>query len=182
MFGLKLYGELIPYEKTPVSLGIVFNECMSFENNTKVLKAKCAQRLNIIKILSHKSWKLNKKTLVSLYKSLIGSLIDYSAFACVRYAKDLNKTIQAIQNMAVRSIYKIRREAHTPTEELCRISGLELVITRMSDLNSRFFKNAKKTKNPLIQKLVEEYREKFLNKPIPKTLLCDYIDLFHVYL
>jgi len=34
-------------------------------------------RLNIIKILSHKRWKLTKETLKSLYRSLIGFDLNF---------------------------------------------------------------------------------------------------------
>jgi hypothetical protein len=35
------------------------------------------KRLNIIKILSHKRWKLTKETLKSLYSSLIGFWLEF---------------------------------------------------------------------------------------------------------
>ena len=59
-FDLKLFDGLIPYDDKPVSLGITFDECLNFRPHVQKLKDKCASRFNIIRILSHKSWKLEK--------------------------------------------------------------------------------------------------------------------------
>ena len=72
------------------------------------LKERCNSRLNLIKILSNKNWRLDHKTLGSLYKSLIGSILDYN-FPCLNSLSDTNlKKLQTIQNAAVRSILKLR--------------------------------------------------------------------------
>ncbi|RMZ96689.1 hypothetical protein BpHYR1_013479, partial [Brachionus plicatilis] len=56
-------------------------------------------------ILSNKKWSLNQNTLRNLYKSLVGSILDYS-FPCLNSFSENNiKKLQAIQNTAVRSSY-----------------------------------------------------------------------------
>ncbi|RNA06133.1 RNA-directed DNA polymerase from mobile element jockey-like, partial [Brachionus plicatilis] len=63
---------------------------------------------NIIKILSNKKWGLNQNTLGNLYKSLVGSIVNYS-FPCLNSFSENNiKKLQAIQNTAVRSILKLK--------------------------------------------------------------------------
>ena len=79
-FDLRLAGERIPYNPNPKLLGITFDESLCFRKNSEKIKEKCMNRLNIIKILSHKRWKLNTDTLTSLYRSLIGSIIENSFF------------------------------------------------------------------------------------------------------
>ena len=56
------------------------DECLCFNNQVKKIRSKCMERLNIIKILSHSKWQLTTRTLLTLYKTLVGSIIDYSAF------------------------------------------------------------------------------------------------------
>ncbi|RNA37981.1 hypothetical protein BpHYR1_045785, partial [Brachionus plicatilis] len=57
-----------------------------------------------ILILSNKKWGLNQNTLGNLYKSLVGSILDYS-FPCLNSFSENNiKKLQAVQNTAVRSI------------------------------------------------------------------------------
>ena len=71
---LNLKGELIPYNKEPVFLGITFDEYLCFNKHIEQLRKKSRIRINIIKILSH----LNKTKLINIYKALIGSLFNYS--------------------------------------------------------------------------------------------------------
>ena len=79
-FGFRLFGKLIPHERYPLSLGVTFDECLNFKKHVDNLRAKCIKRLNLLKILAHRSWQLNRATLISIYKSLIGSVLDYSSF------------------------------------------------------------------------------------------------------
>ena len=173
-FGFRLLGKEIPHDKTPTTLGITFDECLNFKKHLKKLKAKCLQRLDIIKILSHRSWKLNHKTLVSIYNSLIGSVIDYSAFMYPVLSESARKSIQAIQNGAVRLIFHRSKTEHLSTETLCNLSNLITVETRMEALNARYFSKAISNRNPLVIEMIEDYWFNFGNEILSKkTLLCD---------
>ena len=144
------------------------------KKHLKELKAKCLQRLNIIKILSHRSWKLNYKTLVSVYNSLLGSVIDYSAFMYPVLSESARKSIQAIQNGAVRLIFHRSKTEHLSTETLCNLSNLITVETRMEALNARYFSKAISNRNPLVIEMIEDYWFNFGNEILSKkTLLCD---------
>ena len=70
---LKLYASL---HNNPTFLGMRFDKFMCCINQVKYVKEKCNERLNIIKVLSHPSWKIDKNTLLQLYKSLVRSLIE----------------------------------------------------------------------------------------------------------
>ena len=61
---LKLNGVKLKYDNNPTFLGIRFE---IHNNQVDYLKKTCIQRLNIMKILSHKSWLLNEKTLIQIY-------------------------------------------------------------------------------------------------------------------
>ena len=175
-FGLKLFGEMIPHERHPVSLGVTFDESLNFKSHIKKMKAKCNQRMNIIKILSHRSWKLKSSTLVSIYNSLVGSVLDYSAFMYPGISDNLKKSIQAIQNNAMRLIFErtwSKVGFNESTNSLCVISGLPPVGIRMEGLNTNYFRKAVSSNNDLIKKLQENYTRIYnTTKPIKKTLLC----------
>lgn len=178
-FGFRLFGELIPHEAKPVSLGITFDECLNFRQHVSVLRAKCTQRLNILKILASRSWQLSRETLVSIYKSLVGSVLDYSAFMIPTLPADLLKTVQAVQNNAVRIIYHRSKLEHTPTGELCAMAGLDLVQDRMNELNSRYYSKAIQNNNVLIKGLMGDYcRDRRAPSQVKKTLLCGHVGLF----
>ena len=70
------------------------------------MQTKCLSRLNIIKILSHKFWRLSEKTLVSIFNSLVRSVLDYSFFITPTLAESNLEILQRIQNKALRSILK----------------------------------------------------------------------------
>ena len=63
---LKICQNVIPYQKNPIFLGIQFDERLTFNKQVENIKNKCYDRLKIIKILSHKSWKLNATTLIRI--------------------------------------------------------------------------------------------------------------------
>jgi hypothetical protein len=149
---------------------------LSFKNQVESIQQKCANRLNIIRIISHRSWKLSTKTRLSIYKALIGSVIDYSCFIFTLLNDQLAKALQAIQNKAVRAIFK--KPFDCSTSELCDISGLRLVRDRTAELTLKYLKQAKY--NPMIKKLVDEYDSQYLsftNSTVAcKTLLCHFRD------
>jgi hypothetical protein len=186
-FDINLFGERVPYEANPTSLGVTFDPTLSFRAQVKKIKDKCNSRMNILKIISHKSWALSTKTLVSIYKSLIGSVIDYSFFMCSQLSEKLMKSVQATQNNAMRIIFKkgydpVTRK-NTTTDTLCELSSLPLVEDRMMVLNQRYFDSAVISVNQLILDLGLGFRTLFLSGDIKnKTLLCDFMPMLEVIL
>ena len=87
-FDLLLNGESIPYNQNPIFLGITFDEKLCFNTHFENLRIRALKRLNILKIFSHKSWHINRKTLTNIY-NLPASFpsVDYSFFS-VAYVSD----------------------------------------------------------------------------------------------
>ncbi|RNA09716.1 RNA-directed DNA polymerase from mobile element jockey-like [Brachionus plicatilis] len=93
---LKIYCNRIVSQKEIKFLGIKFDSKLNFNILIDEIKERCNKRLNIIKILSDKKWGLNQNTLGNLYKSLVGSTLDYS-FPCLNSFSENNiKKLQAI--------------------------------------------------------------------------------------
>lgn len=76
---LKLLGESISKCEQITFLGIRFDPKLNFNYQAKYLEEVCIKRFSILKILSHKKFKINKTILVRIYLILIRSLIDYSS-------------------------------------------------------------------------------------------------------
>ena len=74
---MKFYEGLIPYCENPTFLGLRMDPFLSLKNQINYLSESCHKRLNAIKILSHKSWKLSEKTLVNIYTTLVRSIMEY---------------------------------------------------------------------------------------------------------
>ena len=157
-FKLKLSGETIPYNPNPKLLGITLDESLCFNKNSEKIKEKCMSRLNIIKILSHKRWKLSKETLKSLYCSLIGSVIEYSFFTISEISISTLNYLQAIQNQAIRLIYNL--DSKTSTHTLNAISNLKPINERFNQLFEKYLNSASQS-NPLIKQLIDEYKNSY---------------------
>ena len=106
-----------------------------------------------------------------IYRSLIGSLMDYSAFAWPRLHESLKKSLQAVQNSAVRIVYHLSIIEHTPTKDLCALAGLPLLEERMVAINERYFLNAIAMRNEFIVDLFGEYWEAFAGEESKVTTL-----------
>ena len=116
-------------------LGITFDSRLTFVLNADEVREKCFKRLNIIKILSNKSWNLSRKVLLNVYKSLIRSVIDYS-FSTINSMSEANlKRIQVIQNKAVRVIFKKYEATNEEIENLATKLGLMSISNRLCELN-----------------------------------------------
>ena len=72
---LKLNGIKLKFENNPTFLGIRFDNHLTFKNQIDYLKKTCVQRLNILKIISYKTWKLSTKTLMQVCLNKIGARI-----------------------------------------------------------------------------------------------------------
>lgn len=171
-YELKIFDEKIGYNKNPTILGVILDESLCFNQQVNKIREKCLSRLNLIKILSNKFWKLTRNTLLMLYKALIASVLDYCSFFVHSISPTNLKRIQAIQNRAIRSIYK--QPFDSPTNDLCRISNLSLVFDRAVELNERFIAKGIEY-NEWIGQLVDEFihcKNSFKNN---NTLLHFYI-------
>jgi hypothetical protein len=168
-FPFKLFGDLIPSCVTLKFLGITFDIGLNFIEHIKEIKKKCINRLNIIKIISNKKLKLSKQTIKTTYLALIRSILDYSSIIIPCISKTLGKTIQAMQNTAIRIIYRLKFDTHT--DEIIKLSGIPRISNRAQELNENYLKCCTKYKNELIRDLIKEYSDggyNFRNK----TFLC----------
>ncbi|RNA44102.1 RNA-directed DNA polymerase from mobile element jockey-like, partial [Brachionus plicatilis] len=144
-------------------LGITLDSKLTFGPMADEMKERCNSRLNIIKYLSNRKWGLKPKTLGNLYKSLIGSILDYS-FPCLNSFSETNiKKIQVIQNSAVRSILKLKYDTPLNIMHQEAFNKLKLltVTNRLFELCERYVRAGLSHSVPLVVSLVEEYREGF---------------------
>ncbi len=80
-FNFNLFNENIPRTKNPVFLGVTFVSSLCFNKHINEIYEKASKHLNIIKILSHKNWKLTSDCLFNIYKALVASVFNYSSFS-----------------------------------------------------------------------------------------------------
>ena len=171
-FVLKLGKDEIPYNPKPLFLGITFDENLCFNEHFKNLEERAYKRLNIIKIIRHKSWGLSYKTLTRIFLSLIGSIFAYSFFTLANVSiTNLNK-LQIIQNKAVRLIYRL--DWNSLTSSLSGISNILDVRDRLLQLGCRSISKSLSL-NCYTGELIQEYLgsvSKITKDRNRKTVLC----------
>ena len=183
---LKLFGKNIPYEKKPLFLGITFDENLCFNSHVEFIRSRCVDRINILKILAQKSWKLNYNTLVNIYKTLIGSIIDYSFFIPVLVSKTNLSRLQVLQNISIKYSYNFPQD--TPSDLLVNFLDdikLDSIEARLNKLFLKYLKNSVIFKNTLIIELIKDYVSAFVNSSRPckkKTPLCNLWNEFSEWL
>ena len=158
-------------------MGIIFDEKLCFDNHVEKIRDKCLKRLNIIKIISHKSWKLTERTKTNIYRALIGSIIDYSFFTESCLSDSVLNRLQTIQNRAIRIIYN--KPFDHSSDDLVTISGLGRVKDRLSSLKDRYLSFSYDQEN-IIPGLIEEFKEikNYYKQVNFSTPLCSYLEKF----
>ena len=109
------------------------------------------ERLKFIKTLAHKEWGLSQTTLISIYKSLMRSLVEYSTTIFYLAPTSSTKRLQTLQNDALRSILKIKREyGNFKIHRLANIQNNQ-IQHKIQDLNYRYFSRAQNWENSLFE-------------------------------
>ena len=121
-----MYNQFI-YQSSEVKfLGITFDSKFNFKNHFKNIENLLAEKLKVIKVLSSSHWSLDKTTLLSIYKLLMRSFIEYSASVFCITNPRVTESIQILQNEALRSILKMKIDEGN--EKLLKVSGLPLIF------------------------------------------------------
>jgi hypothetical protein len=81
-FNLKLYNDRILMVEDQTFLGIKIDRYLKFDKHIELLSAKANSRINILKILSHKSWKIN-----------ISEILQINAYKYIQDADEIDTRI-----------------------------------------------------------------------------------------
>jgi len=176
LISIKLFDEFIPIVSNPRFLGVTFDTRLTFKHQIEHVQKSCMSRLNIIKILSSKSWHLSQATLVNIYKSIVRSIMEYSSIIFHSIAVTNFHKLEVIQNNAIRSIFKL--PYLTNQETLLSISHIEGLKERFHNLNHKYLTNCIKTKNPLIMDLMDEFKQFHPRPSSNNTPLSPFINIF----
>ena len=96
-------------DKTPLKvvkeakfLGLLFDNKLSFIPHIKQLKTKCLKALNLLKSVSGTKWGGDQKTLLTLYRALVRSKLDYGSVIYGSARKSYLKQLQTIHHQGLR--------------------------------------------------------------------------------
>ena len=117
-------------------------------------------RINLLKILSYdKTWRLDEKILVKMFKSLILSVLDYASIIASACNNEIKKSLETIQNNSLRIIFKKGLLDKIPTAELRNKAGITTIEERHRKLMLDYYERALTSGNPLILDVFESFKK-----------------------
>ena len=144
---LEINNQKIEKVRQAMLLGINFDPGLTFESHFNEIINKFSSKLNLLKILSSKHYGLKTKTLTTVYKLTIHSIIQYSMLPYHITRKKIKKKLQIIQNKALKIIFKVNR--NTSNKILHAIANISTIEQRLKNL----------TKNYITRSIDEEIKE-----------------------
>ena len=142
----------IKYTSNPVILGITFDKKLTFTDHFKLISKKISSKINLLRLLCHKSCRINKKALRTIYNSLILSKIQYSMIPYMHTNSKTKTDLQVIQNKCLRCILNLPTRSNT--DSIHNALKMDKLDARISNLCTKYIKNATIT-NDSIRKILE---------------------------
>ena len=127
----------IPAVKEAKFLGITFDQKLSFLSHIKQLKASCQKALNILRVVAHTDWGADKKTLLTLYRALIRSKLDYGCAVYGSARQSYLKMLDPIHHQGLRLCLGAFRT--TPVYSLYAEAGEPALSTRRLKLSLNYY-------------------------------------------
>ena len=185
LFNFKIHDNNIKFDPNPKFLGIKFDRYMNGSAQVNEIKDKVKSRLNLLKILSYKkNWQLNEKTLINMYKSLVRSITDYSAYLSCFIPTSMSEQLERVQNSALRIIFKTKLSDRIASEKLRKKAHVETIKVRQIALLKKYFTKVRNNQNELMLDLINSFQlHKKQSKTdtskssTSKTILCSTVQL-----
>ena len=140
-------GDKVPTVNQPTYLGIKFDNLITFRHHSELIKGRVQERNNILKALAGTSWGQDKETIVSTYKAISQSIINYGSPIFTPNMKDTNwNEIQVAQNNALRIATGCVKK--TPIEHLHTECKIMPVKEHCEMLSKQFLMNSQNPNHP----------------------------------
>lgn len=126
---LTINGQVIPVVRAFKVLGLTFDDRLSWKGHLERLSADCAHRLGLLRFLQRGSLGAERQPLLTLYKSLIRSRLEYGAQLFLQAPASRRARLDKVQNRALRiatglprntAIAALQVETHVPPLHLRR--------------------------------------------------------------
>jgi hypothetical protein len=99
---LNINGINLKVESKVKFLGMIFDQKLNWNKHVKFIEKKCKSRLNLMTSLTGTGWGSNKSSLLSIYRALIRSLLDYGAVALDSAPPSTKARLDTIQTKALK--------------------------------------------------------------------------------
>lgn len=101
---IKVNNLRLPTIKNPKILGVTFDNLLTYNAHAKTIIERVKKRNNAIKLLGGTDWGKEKETIITAYKTIGRSIINYAAPIWTPQLSNTHwKSLQATQNAALRT-------------------------------------------------------------------------------
>jgi ribonuclease HI len=178
---LKIKGKELKMEPKVKFLGMIFDARLTWSDHIKYVVDKCKSALNLMRCLSGSSWGASKKCLLSIYKSLIRSHLDYGSVVLDTAVKTSKAKLDTVQCKALRICCGAM--AGTPLSALQSECGEPPLALRRNKLSIQYLIKVKATSNhPSTQVDGDHWVNHYGKfKPGEETIFCKTKDFFDTH-
>ncbi|XP_066908121.1 uncharacterized protein [Halyomorpha halys] len=92
----------VTFAHTVKYLGLIFDRTLSWIPHIKQLKASCLRSLNLLKMASNTNWGADRTSMLTLYRTLVRSKLDYGCNAYNSSSGTTLKMLDSVQNAGLR--------------------------------------------------------------------------------
>ena len=148
-------GSQLKPDNRPKLLGITFDRDLKFKENTNIVLRRCRQRLNMLRSIKGKDWGVSSFIILTSYKVLIRSIIDYSSLTIPLLSPaNLNK-LEIVQRYAIRIAY--RYPLTIPFKQLLDTSKLSCILERSIRQIDTYLQKSKKINNIPVNTVIQTF-------------------------
>ena len=149
-------GETVLSVQEADFLGLTFDVRMTWEPQTRKMLTRAYKRLNLLRSIAALTTKPNPNTLLTLYKSTIRSIFEYSAICFITAADCHLQKLQLIQNQALRLV--LATPAYISTKDLHDCSGIQPLQQHLTDFAQKRLTLMKRI-SPIIASTIQEHQK-----------------------
>ena len=99
---ITLNNKDIKIEDPAKFLGVIFDSKLNWKPHIDYIVTKCKKRINIMRAVSGYRWGASKRALLSIYRALVRSVLDYGDVAYATASATQLKRLQNVQSEALR--------------------------------------------------------------------------------
>ena len=99
---LKVNGKLLKMDKKVKFLGMIFDQKLTWDEHVSYIEDRCKGRLNLMRSLTGTKFGASKRCLLTIYRALIRSVLDYGAIAYDTAARRIKARLDVLQGKALR--------------------------------------------------------------------------------
>ena len=111
-----LWYSYLPVVTETQFLGLVFDRKLTIAAHIKYLKDRCLKALNLLCVVARKDWGADNATLLKLYRTLVGSKLDFGCLVYWSAGPSALESLDRVQNAALRTCLGAFRTSHLPTQ------------------------------------------------------------------